>query len=327
MPSWKKVIVSGSNAELNNLSVAKASGSFSGSYQGDGSNLTAVTAISSSTSILAQTASVATRANALAPTVTATSASTAVNAQTASVALRANALAPTVTATSASVAARATTLSADATASFANISTLSRAGSGSFSGSFQGDGSDLTGIATSLTIDADSGGTSTVNLQTQTFDIAGTSNEVETTVSGQTVTIGLPNDVTIGQDVTITRDAIINRNLTVQGTASFQNTTDLDIADRFIRLASGSNAVGEGGFVVQQGSNGRGVVFAYDVNTLRFGSTSSFDATQNLIEPDVFFVNVVEGGSGDNDPTDTAGRYTKGGNMFIADNGEIYIYS
>ena len=327
MPSWKKIIVSGSNAELNNLSVAKASGSFSGSYQGDGSNLTAVTAISSSTSILAQTASVATRANALASTVTATSASTAVNAQTASVALRANALAPTVTATSASVAARATTLSADATASFANISTLSRAGSGSFSGSFQGDGSDLTGIATTLTIDADSGGTSTVNLQTQTFDIAGTSNEIETTVSGQTVTIGLPDDVTIGQDVTITRDAIINRNLTVQGTASFQNTTDLDIADRFIRLASGSNTVGEGGFVVQQGSDGRGVVFAYDINSLRFGSTGSFDATQNSIIPDVFFVNVVEGGSGDNDPTDTVSRYTKGGNMFIADNGEIYIYS
>jgi hypothetical protein len=37
-------------------------------------------------------------------------------------------------------------------------------GSGSFSGSFEGDGSNLTGIATTLTIDADSGGTSTVDL-------------------------------------------------------------------------------------------------------------------------------------------------------------------
>ena len=105
-----------------------------------------VTATSASTAINAQTASVALRANALAPTVTATSASTAINAQTASVATRANALAPTVTATSASVAARATTLSAAATASFANISTLSRAGSGSFSGSFQGSGASLTGV-------------------------------------------------------------------------------------------------------------------------------------------------------------------------------------
>ena len=67
-------------------------------------------------------------------------------AVTASVATRANALAPTVTATSASVAARATTLSAAATSSFANISTLSRAGSGSFSGSFQGSGASLTGV-------------------------------------------------------------------------------------------------------------------------------------------------------------------------------------
>jgi len=103
-------------------------------------------ATSASIATTAQTASVSLRANALAPTVTATSASTAINAQTASVALRANALAPTVTATSASVAARATTLSAAATASFANISTLSRAGSGSFSGSFQGSGANLTGV-------------------------------------------------------------------------------------------------------------------------------------------------------------------------------------
>ncbi len=197
--------------------------------------------------------------------------------------------------------------------------------SGSFSGSFQGDGSDLTGIATTLTIDADSGGTSTVDLQSQTFDIAGTSNEIETSVSGQTVTIGLPNDVTVGQDLTVTRDAVITRNLTVQGTASFQATTDLDVADRFIRLASGSNAAGEGGFVVQQGSNGFGEVFGYDQTTLRFGLTSSFDATQNSFTPDAFFSNIIEGAA--DDPTATIAKYTKKGNIFVADNGEIHIYS
>ena len=40
MPNWKKLIVSGSNAALNSLEVVHASGSFSGSYQGDGSGLT-----------------------------------------------------------------------------------------------------------------------------------------------------------------------------------------------------------------------------------------------------------------------------------------------
>ena len=131
MATWKKIIVSGSDAELNNLDVLKASGSFSGSFQGE----VLGTMASSSVATLAQTASVALRANALAPTVTATSASTAILAQTASVAIRANTLAPTATATSAStavlaqtasVAVRATTLSADATASFADLASDAR---------------------------------------------------------------------------------------------------------------------------------------------------------------------------------------------------------
>lgn len=197
--------------------------------------------------------------------------------------------------------------------------------SGSFSGSFQGDGSDLTGIATTLTIDADSGGTSTVDLTSETLDIAGTANEIVTSVSGQTITVALPDDVTVGQDLTVTRDAVISRNLTVQGTASFQATTDLDVADRFIRLASGSNAAGEGGFVVQQGSDGEGEVFGFDQTTLRFGVSSSFDATQNSFTPDAFLATVVEGAA--NDPTATIAKYTKKGNTFVADNGDIYIYS
>ena len=44
MPNWKKLIVSGSDATLNSLEVVHASGSFSGSYQGDGSNLTGIDA-------------------------------------------------------------------------------------------------------------------------------------------------------------------------------------------------------------------------------------------------------------------------------------------
>ena len=94
MAAWKKLIYSGSDAELNNLDVLKASGSFSGSFQGE----ILGTMDSASVAVTAQTASVALRANALAPTVTATSASTAILAQTASVAIRSNTLAPTATA-------------------------------------------------------------------------------------------------------------------------------------------------------------------------------------------------------------------------------------
>lgn len=49
--------------------------------------------------------------------------------------------------------------------------------------------------ATSMAIDGDTGSGS-VNLLTQTFSIAGTANEIETSASGQTITIGLPSTIT-----------------------------------------------------------------------------------------------------------------------------------
>jgi len=335
MATWKKVIVSGSDAELNNLNVLKASGSFSGSFQGE----VLGTMASSSVSTLAQTASVALRANALAPTVTATSSSVAARATTlspAATASFADLASDARTATSASIAALASTLSATATASIANTATsASRAASGdglfsgSFSGSFQGDGSDLTGLATTLTVDGDTG-TQDVSLTADDLQILGTANEIVTAITkaGNDVkaTISLPDDVTIGQDLTITRDVVVSRNLTVQGTASFQATTDLDVADRFIRMASGSNAAGDGGIAVIQSGSKNAEAFAYDSATTRWGVTGSFDAATNTIAPDAFMATVVEGAGGAL-ATATIAKYTKKGNMFVSSSGDVYIYS
>ena len=470
MAAWKKLIYSGSDAELNNLDVLKASGSFSGSFQGS----VLATVDSASVAVTAQTASVALRANALAPTATASFADSATSAShtagTASIAniatytsewvLGANGSsdytftgpgftgsaadpdiylirgqqykftnnlgahpfriqttangstgtqynngvtnndvssgtltfnvpmeAPEVLyyqctshaamggpiyildtspvsssfATSASVATNATTASHTAgTASIANTATsasfavlagtirsgltashadtatsASRAAtgdgifSGSFSGSYQGDGSDLTGIATTLTVDGDSG-TSPLSLTDDDLQILGTTNEITTAITkvGTDVkaTISLPDDVTIGNDITITRDALIQRNLTVRGTASFEATADLNIADRFIGLASGSAATGDGGINIQQGANGRGEGFGFENSVSRWGVTSSFDPLGNTITPDAFMtVNVSDGSA--NDPTAIAARYQKNGNIFIGNTGDIWIYS
>lgn len=51
-------------------------------------------------------------------------------------------------------------------------------------------------------------GTGSVQSATQVLNIAGTANEIETTAANQSVTIGLPDDVTIGQDLTVTRNLI-----------------------------------------------------------------------------------------------------------------------
>ena len=79
-------------------------------------------------------------------------------------------------------------------------------------------------IATTIAANSIALGTDTVGNYVST--IAGTSNEIEVSGSGSetaTVTIGLPNDVTIGQDLSVTRDVAITRNLTVGGNTTLGN--------------------------------------------------------------------------------------------------------
>ena len=63
--------------------------------------------------------------------------------------------------------------------------------SGSFSGSFQGDGSNLTGLVTNLDISGSTGNTS-VDLLTQDFTIA-SGNSISTAATAQTITVAVTN--------------------------------------------------------------------------------------------------------------------------------------
>ena len=91
-------------------------------------------------------------------------------------------------------------------------------------------------ITTTLDIAADSGTDNGVVLGTDTLTVAGTTNEIETSVSGDTITVGLPNNVTIGNNLTVTG------NLTVSGTQTIVNTETIELADNIIKL--NSNATG-----------------------------------------------------------------------------------
>ena len=74
----------------------------------------------------------------------------------------------------------------------------------------------------------------------------------------------------VGGKLTLTGDLLVSHNLTVQGTASFQHTEDLDVADRFIRMASGSTSTGDGGIAVQQTGPTDTEGFGYDSGTYWF---------------------------------------------------------
>jgi hypothetical protein len=98
----------------------------------------------------------------------------------------------------------------------------------------------LTAVSTAatssaLTIGADSGSDDVVTVGTDTLNFTGTANEIETTVSNNTITIGLPDDVTIGGNATV------SGNLTVSGTTTTVDSTTLSVADPLISLATGNN--------------------------------------------------------------------------------------
>ena len=226
---------------------------------------------------------------------------------------------------SAQIADNAVALGTQTTGNY--VATLG-SGTGVTIGSNTGEGSSPT-----IAVDYGSSANNAVEGNT-TLEVLGTANEITVTgggsaalgAGGRSITVALPDDVTIGQDLAVSRDLVVSRNLTVAGTASFQNTEDLDVADRFIRMASGSTTNGDGGIVVQQTGPADGEAFAYDSAQTRWGVTGSFDPSTNTIAPDAFMSAVVVGSGGDAFGGVVA-KYQKAGNMFVSASGDIYIYS
>lgn len=90
-------------------------------------------------------------------------------------------------------------------------------------------------IATTLSTAGDTGSGS-VDLLSDIFTIGGTANEIVTVASGTSITISLPDDVTIGNDLTVTG------NLTVNGNTTTQNVSTVLVEDPVIKLANGNSA-------------------------------------------------------------------------------------
>ena len=136
--------------------------------------------------------------------------------------------------------------------------------------------------ATMLDIAGDTG-TGNVDLTGQTLTVQGTANEIETSVSGQTVTIGLPNDVTVGNNLTVTNnlsvtgsllsnditaatvnvngDAVITGNLTVQGTQTIVDSTTVQTADAIFRVNSNGTTGANVGFEANVGGSMKQIVY------------------------------------------------------------------
>ena len=110
-----------------------------------------------------------------------------------------------------------------------------------------------------------------------TLTVNGTANEVETSMSGDTLTIGLPDNVTIAG------------NLTVSGTTTTLSSTNTVIEDQFIELGNGrtGSASGDAGIVIERGDDANAFigydesadVFTVGTGSFTGGSTGNLSIT------------------------------------------------
>ena len=237
---------------------------------------------------------------------------------------------------------------------------------GSFTGSFTGDGSGLTGLATNLTVGADSGTDTTVNLITDTLEFTGGKN-IYATVTSDTITYNLGGTIlsasslgtntTQGQallvtngnsgsavtlnglgtsgtptfgSITVTNDAEINGSLTVNGTLTTLSTTNTEIKDKFLLLNSGSATATDESGIIFGGANGTAgtgtaLIWNGDYNSndgrLAISNVVASDATAASVN--YFIAGVFDGTAADAATAQADHR----GNIRVDSSNDIWIYA
>jgi hypothetical protein len=143
--------------------------------------------------------------------------------------------------------------------------------------------------------------------------------------------------------ISVTGNSTFNNNLTVAGdltvagTASFQNTQNLLIGDRFAALASGSTTLTEGGIIIVSSTGAGGMSgSAFYLDATNAGSFGRFAVAPNVhvsgssnVTPDEWAVTAKVSTNTNPSAAPTWGGLSNGsGNMWINDfTGDIFIYS
>ncbi len=236
---------------------------------------------------------------------------------------------------------------------------------GSFTGSFKGDGSGLTGVGVTVTANTagnvlfatgensvlsgsaklsyDQGNERltitkeirfSASIANQTATFSSLANIITASIfagagsSPNTVLLGNPTSTTF-----IGNDLIINGDLIANGSSSFINTQNLLVSDRFITLASSSTSNTDGGIIIQNSLSpaGTGSGFAFYLETAtaapRWSVTSSLNLNATSGAPDEYMVTAkIAAVNPSGDPT--WGGTDGKGNMYINTADEsIWIYS
>lgn len=186
------------------------------------------------------------------------------------------------------------------------------------------------GAGTALAVDYGSGAGTAVQGNT-TISISGTSGEIGVTGTtaqalggGPSYTLTLPDTITGNR--TFSSNLVVTGDLTVNGTTTTLNTSNLEVEDKFIFLNAGSGSVtpaGEGGIIVESGTANSGSAFYYDGNSSRWSLADGVKKDATSVTPEAFSPVVVDVANSQAD----AAKYQKNGNIKVDGSGEIWIYS
>ena len=155
--------------------------------------------------------------------------------------------------------------------------------------------------AQDLDFQGDTGGALSIDLDSETLTIAGTANEIETSGSGNTLTIGLPTDVDIAGDLDV-------NTLDVASTAEIASAKIEDLTNNRIVIA------GVGGEIEDDAN------LTFDGSSLNVGAGNFTvaQATGNTVVGGTLQVNGnVTLGNASSDTVQTQGNLTVGGNLTV----------
>lgn len=151
------------------------------------------------------------------------------------------------------------------------------------------------------------------------------------TDTGTAVSVASNVPVTVNSNLTVTGD------LTVAGTASFTNTQNLLVGDRFAVLASGSTTLTDGGLIIASSTAGGGIsgsAFFVESATAgaygRFAVAYNVHASASVVAADEYMNTTKFTNANPNDATPpTWGSTTNGiGNMWVnTTTSDIYIWA
>ena len=155
--------------------------------------------------------------------------------------------------------------------------------------------------AQDLDFQGDTGGALSIDLDSEVFTIAGTANEIETSGSGNTITVGLPTNVDIAGDLDV---------------ATLDVATSAEIASAKIEDLTNNRVVivGTGGELEDDGN------FTFDGTTFNVGAGNFTVAqgTGNTVVGGTLQVNGnVTLGNASSDTVETQGNLTVGGNLTV----------